>query len=295
MVYTFAGIARGYPSLIMDFDPERIMWWMQEGGLTGCFFVPTMISTMLQTRGITDSDYPLLDSIAYGASPMTPALLRRAMDVFRCDFMNMFGAGTEAGLQTILTPEDHRKALAGHEHLLGSIGRPSYGVDLRLCDKHMHDVERGQVGEIVTRSDGVMSGYLDMPAETAEVIVDGWFRGGDLAWEDEDGYLYLAGRAKDMIIRGGENVYPIEIESVLADYPGVIEVAVVGVPDDHWGEIVRAHLVVVDDTEIAEDDLRAFCRDRLAGYKVPVEFRVEREMPRNASGKILKRELRLIR
>ena len=292
MVYAFAGVARGYPSLIMDFEPNRILHWMQHGGLTGCFFVPTMISTLLQTDGVHDSDYAQLGSIAYGASPMTPNLLRRAIDTFGCEFINMFGAGTEAGLQTILTPDDHRIALAGKEHLLSSIGRPSFGVDLRICDEQMNDVVPGEVGEIVTRSDGVMSGYLDMPAETAEVIVDGWFRGGDLAWMDDDGYYYLAGRRKDMIIRGGENVYPIEIEGVLADYPGVIEVAVVGVPDDHWGEIVRAHLIVADGFTFDAAEIERFCRDRMAGYKVPAEFRVEQELPKNASGKVLKRELR---
>lgn len=292
MVYAFAGIARGHPSLILDFDAHRVLWWLQEGGLTGAFFVPTMISTLLQTDGVHDSDYAQLGSIAYGAAPMMPTLLQRAVATFRCEFMNMFGAGTEAGLQTILTPGDHRLALDGHEHLLTSIGRPAFGVDLRLCDENLVDVKRGEVGEIVTRSDGVMSGYLDMPDQTAEVIVDGWFRGGDLAWEDEDGYLYLAGRAKDMIIRGGENVYPIEIETVLSDYPGVFEVAVVGVADDHWGERVRAHVVLEAGAAFDEDAVRAYCRERLAGFKVPAEFRIDTEFPKNASGKILKREIR---
>ena len=292
MVYAYAGISRGHTTLIMDFDPDRILHWMQQGNLTGCFFVPTMISTLLQTEGVNDSAYEHLESIAYGAAPMTPALLRRAMQTFGCEFINMFGAGTEAGLQTILTPEDHRKALDGNEHLLGSIGRPAWNVDLRLCDENLADVAPGEVGEIVTRSDGVMSGYLDMPDETAEVIVDGWFRGGDLAWQDDAGYLYLAGRAKDMIIRGGENVYPIEIEGVLADYPGIVEVAIVGAPDEHWGEIVRAHVVVAPGTDLDVGLVTDYCRERLAGYKVPAEFRVESELPKNASGKVLKRELR---
>jgi acyl-CoA synthetase (AMP-forming)/AMP-acid ligase II len=292
MVYAYAGVSRGHTTLIMDFEPRRILHWMQEGHLTGCFFVPTMISTLLQTEGVRASEYAQLESIAYGAAPMTPNLLRRAIDTFGCEFINMFGAGTEAGLQTILTPEDHRRALAGDEHLLGSIGRPAWNVDLRLCDEEMNDVVPGEVGEIVTRSDGVMSGYLDMPEESAQVIVDGWFRGGDLAWQDDDGYLYLAGRAKDMIIRGGENIYPIEIEGVLADYPGVVEVAIVGAPDDHWGEIVRAHVVIAAGADFDIADVTRYCRARLAGYKVPTEFRVETELPKNASGKVLKRELR---
>jgi acyl-CoA synthetase (AMP-forming)/AMP-acid ligase II len=208
--------------------------------------------------------------------------------------MNMFGAGTEAGLQTVLTPEDHRLALAGQEHLLGSIGKAGVGVVLRLCDDDLNDVPDGQVGEIVTRSDAVMSGYLNQPEETAKVLVDGWFRGGDMAWRDKDGYLYLSGRKKDMIIRGGENIYPVEIEDVLGRYPGVREVAVVGVPDDHWGEVVRAHIILEADAALDEDEVRAFCRANLAGYKVPALFSVDPDFPRNASGKVLKRDLRAV-
>lgn len=143
---------------------------------------------------------------------------------------------------------------------------------------------------MITRSDAVMNGYLELPDETARAIRDGWFWGGDLARMDEEGYLYLAGRSKDMIIRGGENIYPIEIETVISGHPGVSQVAVVGRPDDHWGEVVVAYLTV--DQEIDLTSLHQRCRDRLAAYKVPVEFVTVPEMPLNASGKILKRRLR---
>ncbi|MFF0771379.1 class I adenylate-forming enzyme family protein [Nonomuraea wenchangensis] len=293
MCYVLAGVARGNPTLILDgFDPATLLKWLRRDVLDGVFLVPTMIDMLLREPGVEDGDYPRLQSIAYGAAPMSPELLRRAMRVFRCDFMNLFGAGTEAGLQTVLTPADHRRALAGHEHLLGSIGKPGMGVDLRLCDDSLDDVPDGEVGEIVTRSDAVMAGYLGMPDETAEVLVDGWFRGGDLARRDEEGYLYLSGRKKDMIIRGGENIYPIEIEQVLSEHPAVREVSVVGVPDERWGEIVRAHVVTDPGVTFEEEQVREFCRDRLAGYKVPEIFRTEAELPRNASGKILKRVLR---
>jgi acyl-CoA synthetase (AMP-forming)/AMP-acid ligase II len=144
-------------------------------------------------------------------------------------------AATEGGLQSSLSPADHRRAAAGAEHLLGSIGKPAFAVDLRLVDEEGKDVPPGEVGEIVTRSRAVMSGYLEMPSESARALLDGWFWGGDLARMDADGYLYLAGGSKDMIIRGGENIYPVEIETVIADYPGVTAVAVVGQPDEHWG------------------------------------------------------------
>ena len=291
MLYPMATIARGATSLVLgEFDPSTVLDWMQSGRLTQCFLVPTMISTLLADDRVSDSDYAAIESIAYGGAPMSPALLRRAIDVFDCDFINMFGAGTEAGLQTLLTPEDHRRALAGNEHLLGSVGRPGLGIDLRIVDDDMRDVPRGQVGEIITRSDATMVGYLDQPERTAEVLVDGWFRGGDLAWQDDEGYLYLSGRRSDMIIRGGENVYPIEIESVIAEHPAVAEVAVIGAPDDHWGEVV--HAVVVASGTLDTDELRGFCKERLASYKVPERIELVEVLPRNASGKVLKRELR---
>ena len=294
MMYVLGGIVRGHSSLILPaFDTVRTLGWLQSGEVTGCFLVPTMIRSLVDHPQVIEGRYDRLHSIAYGAAPMLPALLRKAIDIFACDFINMFGAGTEAGLQTVLTPADHRLALEGHEYLLESIGRPAMGIDLRLVDHDMKDVRRGTVGQIVTRANAVMSGYLSQPEETAKVFADGWFCGGDMAWEDGDGYLFLSGRKRDMIIRGGENIYPIEIEIVLEDLPGVTEVAVVGRPDDYWGEIVRAHVVLEDGSSLSAGDLRAHCVARLAKYKVPAEFRLERGLPKNASGKILKRELRL--
>jgi len=164
---------------------------------------------------------------------------------------------------------------------------------LRLCDEDGKDVQRGEVGEIVTRSDAVMLGYLQMPEEDARAVRDGWFWGGDLARMDEDGYLYLAGRSKDMIIRGGENIYPIEIETVVAECPGVAQVAVVGQPDEHWGETVTAFITPDSSGQLDVDQVRAHCKERLARYKLPENYEIIGEMPLNASGKILKRELRL--
>ena len=163
---------------------------------------------------------------------------------------------------------------------------------LRLCDDELNDVADGEVGEIVTRSNAVMSGYMGQPEATASVLVDGWFRGGDLASRDANGYLYLHGRKKDMIIRGGENIYPAEIEEVLNSHPTIREAAVVGQRDEHWGEIVRAHLVLVEGMNFDEDLVRTYCRERLAHYKIPAVFRVDDDLPRNASGKVLKRALR---
>ena len=290
--YPLMHLCRGITSLVVpQFDPDVVLRWMQGGEITGCFLVPTMISTLLEHPDVHQSDYQVLRKIIYGAAPITPALLRRAMDTFGCEFVQGFGAGTEAGTQCCLSSADHRRALAGADHLLGSIGRPAFGVDLRIVDEDLNDVKVGQVGEIATRSAQMMTGYLGMPEETADVFRGGWFRAGDLARLDAEGYVYLAGRSKDMIIRGGENIFPIEIEAVLMEHPAVVEAAVVGRPDEHWSEVVHAH-VVVRDARVGEDDLRAFCRERIAPHKIPVAIHLESELPRNASGKILKRVLR---
>jgi acyl-CoA synthetase (AMP-forming)/AMP-acid ligase II len=295
MALILLGVARGFPNVLYhQFEPDRVLDWLHEGRLTGCFLVPTMITTLVEHPRAAQGNYDALHGILYGAAPMSPTLIRRAMDIFKSDFIQAFGAGTEACLQTVLSAADHRRAASGAEHLLGSIGRPALGVELRLCDDHLNDVPRGEVGEIVTRSESVMSGYLRNPEATADSLVDGWFRAGDMAYMDDDGFLYLAGRKTDMIIRGGENIYPIEVETVLAEHPAVLESAVIGVPDEHWGEIVRAYVSVRRGMDAPTDDgLRAHCRGKLAGYKVPAEFVVVDELPRNASGKILKRELRL--
>ncbi|WP_165913000.1 class I adenylate-forming enzyme family protein [Tamaricihabitans halophyticus] len=288
----FMHVWRGFPTLILpQFQPDEVLRWMQGGRLTGCFLVPTMISTLLDHPDVTNGDYTALRSIIYGGSPMSPSLLSEAMERFDCGFINAFGAATEGGLQSVLSSADHRRALREAPHLLGSLGKPAFGVDLKIVDETGAEVARGVTGEVITRSDPVMSGYLGMPEQTARALRDGWFWGGDLARMDDEGYLYLAGRRTDMIIRGGENIYPVEIETVLASFPGVAQVAVIGRPDPHWGEIVVAYLTA-DDATLDPDELRRHCRERLAAYKVPEHLEVVPEMPLNASGKILKRRLR---
>jgi fatty-acyl-CoA synthase len=288
----FLHVWRGFPTLILPrFDAGTVLTWMQTGGLTGCFLVPTMISSLLAHPKVADSDYRQLRSIIYGAAPMPPSLLRQALKVFGCEFVNAFGAGTEAGLQTVLSSADHRRAAAGEEHLLGSIGKPAYGVALRLVDGGDHDVPRGTVGEIITRGDRTMSGYLGLPAETEKALRGGWFRAGDLACMDDQGYLYLAGRRDDMIIRGGENIYPVEVEDVITIFDQIEAAAVVGARDEHWGEVVVA-FVTLAGADLDVDRLRAHCRAGLAAYKVPSHFIVRDGLPVNANGKILRRELR---
>jgi acyl-CoA synthetase (AMP-forming)/AMP-acid ligase II len=287
------GVAYGTASVIVpQFSPRVTLDLMAADRVTSVFMVPTMISTVLGLPDVYDHDYDRLELMYYGAAAMSPNLLRRAMDTFGCDFLNAFGAGTEAGLQAVLTPEDHRAALNGRPELLGSIGKPAYGVALKIVDDELNEVPPGEIGEIATRSDMVMDGYLEMPEETGRALRGGWFRAGDMGYLDRNGYLYLSGRKKDMIVRGGENIYPIEIESVLADHPAVAQCAVVGVADEHWSEIVRAWVTLRPGAAVTATELAAHCGQRLATYKVPAEFRFTDALPVNASGKILKRELR---
>ena len=288
-----AGVSHGFTSLVVpQFDPQVTLDHLAADALTAVFMVPTMISSLLQLPGVHDHDYERLELMYYGAAAMSPTLLQRAMDTFGCDFLNAFGAGTEAGLQAVLTPEDHRLALQGRPELLGSIGKPAYGVALRIVDDELREVPVGEVGEIATRSDMVFEGYLEMPEETDRATRGGWFRAGDMGYLDANGYLYLHGRKKDMIVRGGENIYPIEIESVLAEHPDVVQSAAVGVDDEHWSEIVRAWVQLRKGATVTAEELAAHCASRLAKYKVPAEFRFVPALPTNASGKILKRELR---
>lgn len=287
----YYGLARGFRSLVLpQFDAEALVEWL-ERGLTGFLAMPTMVDALLRLPRVSAGRFPNLRSIAYGGAPMRTELVRELIEVFGCDLFNSFGAGTEAGGQTMLYPEDHERALRGSPHLLGSIGRPMYGVELRLCDADLVDVESGEVGEIVTRSNTVMSGYLDDPGATASAMPDGWFRAGDMAWRDDEGYLYLATRKSEMIIRGGENVYPAEIETTLVDHPDVIDAAVFGLADTHWGEVVAAAVVIGAGCQLDVEGLQRHCRERLASYKVPVRIISLDELPRNANGKVQRHRL----
>jgi acyl-CoA synthetase (AMP-forming)/AMP-acid ligase II len=275
-----------------QFDVDTVIRMLAQERITAMFLVPTMMSMILQRPEVERMDFSRLRLIYYGASPMSPGLLRRAMAVFGCRFIHAFGAGTEAANQAALPHEDHLRALEDRPQLLLSIGKPMRGVSLRIVDEDMKDVPVGEVGEIATRSDMVMDGYLGMPEANAHVFRDGWFRAGDMAYRDEEGYIYLAGRKSDMIIRGGENIYPTEIELALAEHPAVQMSAVVGVPDEHWGETVRAFVILRTGRTASAEELAAHAGERLARFKIPSEFRFVDELPLNASGKVLKRELR---
>jgi acyl-CoA synthetase (AMP-forming)/AMP-acid ligase II len=253
-----------------SFDADAVAATIERHRITTTQVVPTMVAWLLDAA---PRDLSSLRLIWYASAPMPVELLRRGLERFGPIFIQGYGQTESGPLATVLPPADHDP----ESERLGSAGRAVPGVEIRIDD-----------GEICVRSPWLMSGYWRAPELTAETLVDGWLRTGDLGRIDDLGYLYVVDRKKDMIISGGENIYPREVEEVLFAHPGVREAAVIGVPDEVWGESVRA--VVVGDVE--PDELVAFCRARLAGYKCPKSVELRAELPKTPSGKVLKRELR---
>ncbi|MBV9078882.1 MAG: AMP-binding protein, partial [Methylobacteriaceae bacterium] len=227
------------------------------------------------------------------ASPITTPVLRAALRTFRCPLFGVYGLTETTGGVIQLRPEDH-DADGARQHLLRSAGRPLPWVDMRIVDPAGgSDCGPGRVGEVWLRAPNVMAGYYNRPSETrAALTPDGWLRTGDGGYRDEDGYLFLTDRIKDMIVSGGENIYPIEVEEVISQHPAVVEVAVIGVPHERWGETVKALVVLAPGTAVEAGELVAFARERLAGYKLPRAVEFVAELPRSPAGKVLKRELR---
>jgi acyl-CoA synthetase (AMP-forming)/AMP-acid ligase II len=283
----YALACRGASLILPQWNAAATLHWLADGGLNHCMMVPSMALTLLDEPGISGQEYPRLRSIMFGGAPMPPVVIQRLAEVFRCDLYNAFGS-TQVGGQTVFNADDHKLALGGQEHLLGSIGRPVMGTDIRIRGEDGAEVKPGDIGEIWSRSESVFSGYLNESALTASAVVDGWYRTGDLGRMDELGYVFLSGRADDMIIRGGENVYPVEIESVLAELPAVLEAAVIGLPDAFWGQTVAVVVTLRDEAALSLEELRAHCRGRLASYKVPERLVIVSDMPRSSSGKIQK-------
>jgi long-chain acyl-CoA synthetase len=245
--------------------------------------------------GAAERNFSALRSIAYGASPITTTVLKAALRTFRCPLFGIYGLTETTGAITQLDPADHEPE-GPREYLLRSAGRPYPWVELQIVDPGS-GARRGprEVGEVWLRAPNVAAGYFNRPRETASALsADGWLRTGDGGYVDEDGYLFLTDRIKDMIVSGGENVYPIEVEEVLSQHPAVVEAAVIGVPDARWGEVVAALVVRQPGVpEVDADELVAFARGRLAGYKLPRRVEFVEELPRTPTGKVLKRELRV--
>jgi long-chain acyl-CoA synthetase len=255
--------------------------------------VPTMLQMLTAVRGATERDYCALRSIAYGAAPITTPVLKASLRTFGCALFGLYGLTESTGGVVALEPEDHDPG-GPREHLLRSAGRPYPWVELRIADPAGGGrVGAREVGEVWLRGPNITPGYFNRPHETSAALTpDGWLRTGDRGHFDAEGLLFIDGRDDDMIISGGENVYPAEVENALAGHPAVADVAVIGVPDPRWGEAVKALVVARRGARPAPEALIAFARERLAGYKLPRSVDFVDELPRTPSGKVLKRALR---
>ncbi|WP_346908588.1 long-chain-fatty-acid--CoA ligase [uncultured Roseibium sp.] len=287
-----AAINGGTVVLMELFDSDIFLKTISEEKINTVNMVPSIVQTLLELPQIAEMDFSHLEVIYYGAAPIAEPVLRRALATFQCPLIQGYGLSESCGGIAYLNEVDHLKALQGRPELLKSTGRAVVLAELRIVDPDGKEVPPGTVGEIVIRGPNVMKGYWRNPEKTAETIRDGWLHSGDAAYIDAEGYVFLQDRIKDMIVSGGTNIYPNEIESALLEHDDIRDVAVIGVPDDKWGEAALAVCVTRSGKPIGTEDLIAFCRERLGGYKIPRQYEFVSELPRNASGKILKRVLR---
>jgi acyl-CoA synthetase (AMP-forming)/AMP-acid ligase II len=285
--------------IMSQFEPRKWLDAVEREGVTHAFVVPTMLKQLLDQPDLASRDLSSLETLAYGGAAMPLSVVRRAIETFpeNVGFVNAFGQTETTSTLTILGPEDHRLSGSPEEverklKRLQSIGRPLPDVELKVVDEEGREVPRGQVGEIFVRTPRVMKGYATAGGSTSE-LRDGWLPTRDMGWIDQDGYVFLGGRRDDMIIRGGENIAPAEVEAVIQTHPAVDEVAVIGVPDLEWGQRVVAVLTLRPGMELTPAAMVEYCRQRLASFKKPEEVHIVTELPKNHLGKVLRRELRV--
>jgi len=276
------------------FNPAETLKAIQEEKATHMNIVPTQLVAMLNVPDFDQYDLGSMKLIWYGASPMPLEVLKRGLKVFGNVFGEGYGQSESGPAITHMTKEDHAVVNipgADQSHLM-SAGKPDIGVQVRIVDESGNDCEPGVVGEIIVKSKHIMVGYWKKPEDTKNTIIDGWLHTGDMGYYDGNGYIYIADRKKDIIITGGENVFPREVEEVLYQHPAIHEAAVIGIPDPYWVEKVHAIIVPRQDATITAQEVTAFCKERIAGYKTPKSIEFATELPKNAAGKIVKKELR---
>ncbi|MDR3469427.1 MAG: fatty acid--CoA ligase [Xanthobacteraceae bacterium] len=273
-----------------EFDPTAVLDYFERDRISKLFLVPAAMQFIVRHPRARQVDYSRLKYIMYGASPIPADLLRECIEVFKCGFVQVYGMTETTGTITVLSPEDH--TLDGAPRMR-SAGKALPGVEVAIVDAEGRRLPAGQVGEIATRSQANMAGYWHLPEAAARTMSpDNWLRTGDAGYMDADGYVYIQDRIKDMIISGGENIYPAEVENAVFGHPAVAEVAVIGVPDETWGESVKAIVVLKKDAEASPADIIAWTRQRIAAFKTPKSVEFVAALPRNATGKILRRQLR---
>ncbi len=289
-----AGQFVGSSSIIVrEMDPNAVIQLIEKHKITHGFLVPAVLQFMLMMPSVKEADFSSLQLMVYGASPISLEVLTNSVETFKCDFMQVYGLTETTGATTLLPSEDHDPK-GPNAHRLRSCGVPAPGVEIRIIDNATgKELPAREVGEIWCKSPQVMKGYWNNPKATAESITpDGWFKTGDAGYRDEDGYIYIHDRVKDMIVSGGENVYPAEVESALMSHPAIADVAVIGVPHEKWGETVKAIVVKKADVAVTEAEIIEFSKGLLARFKCPTSVDWIDALPRNPSGKILKKDLR---
>ena len=284
--------------ILPQFDPKAWLEAVQKEHVTHSFVVPTMLKRIMEHPDFGKYDLSSLQLITYGAAPMPYEVVSRAVDVFDCGLMNAYGQTESTSTMTYLGPEDHKIPRApGPErdrmlHRLRSVGRAMDDIAIAIMDDAGKILEAGEEGEICVQGARIMSEYYKQKEATAAAIHDGWLHTGDVGYLDDEGYLFITGRKKDLIIRGGENISPGEIEATLDEHPKVEESAIIGVPDPDWGEVIKAIIVPKDGDAIEPQEIIDYAKARLASYKAPAYFAFVDELPRNPMGKVLKTELR---
>ncbi len=286
-------LSGGANVIVQGFTPEGVMAAVQNERVSDVLLVPTMIQMLVDHPALSAYDVSSLKNIVYGASPISEALLDRATAALpNAQFTQAYGMTELSPIATLLHWQEHigdGRARGRHR----AAGRAALGCEVRVVDASDKPVPRGTVGEIVARGDNVMMGYWQRPEETAAAIVDGWMHTGDGGYMDEDGFIYVVDRVKDMIISGGENIYSVEVENAITRHPAVAQCAVIGIPDERWGERVHAIVVTRSGANVSADELMDFCKTLIAGYKCPRSIDVsENPLPLSGAGKVLKRELR---
>jgi long-chain acyl-CoA synthetase len=280
--------------IVKFFNAEETLKIIQKEKATHMDFVPTHLAAILNLPDLKKYDVSSIKLLWYGGSPMPQEVLKKGMQVFGPIFAQALGQSESGPAITHLNRDDHNvlDRPEKEQKKLASAGRTDIGVQARIVDDKGKDIGPGEVGEIIVRSKHVMVEYWHKPEETKATLVNGWLHTGDMGYYDEEGYIYIADRKKDMIISGGENVYPREIEEVLYRHPAVLEAAVIGVPDEYWVEKVHAVIALKKGQEATAEEIIAFCKKNIAGYKTPKSVEFVDALPKNPAGKILKRELR---
>ncbi len=277
-----------------EFDPKLLITDIMRYKINRLFLVPAAIAATIAQPEAQDADFSSVSGLNYGASPIPLDLLKKAIKVLDCTIAQLYGLTETFGAVTSLSPEDHQiDQLEAREYVLKSAGKALPDCEIAIFDKANQPLTTGETGQIAIRGDSVMLGYWNRPEENAKNLTeDGWFLSGDAGRLDEEGYLYIQDRIKDMIISGGENVYPAQVESALFGHDDIADIAVIGIPDENWGEAVKAIVVRREGSELSEADVIAYAREQIAGFKCPKSVDFIEALPRNPSGKILRRELR---